>query len=339
MKAVLAMFCFSGLQGQLTAFMFGWRSKRIFCCKRIRLATSNLDDVLDGARSGRERQDGGRLVGNLLGPVVNRAVATLSDRAGRTNSVSDERQTRSYSSYNENPSVTNIALAHLKWSRILRPGVDAAIDATCGNGHDAAFLASLLFPNGVSSSILICIDVQPGACEATRQRLSDSVVDSKLMDSNIQIVCDSHAKLPKPTEPVGLVCYNLGYLPGSQKKEIITQMQSTIESIVQATLMLRIGGLISVMTYPNTNANEDYAVHALLEGLSLLTSKEVDWEAYLDELGPDPDGSQFSVRDTVKEALHRVKADGAPKQTWRVMQHRTMGRPLSPILLTATRIK
>uniref|UniRef100_A0A7S1D9N7 rRNA methylase n=1 Tax=Cyclophora tenuis TaxID=216820 RepID=A0A7S1D9N7_CYCTE len=231
-------------------------------------------------------------------------------------------------------------MAHLIWSQVLRGGEDAAIDATCGNGHDSSFLASLLFRPDTEKTLseLICIDIQQQACEATRKRLEASL-NPNIMRNNVKIVHESHSNLPRPSSPVGLVCYNLGYLPKSEDRSTFTQMESTVESIADAALILRVGGMISVMTYPKSNPCEDYAVHGILEGMALLTSRLMDWEDYVNKLGPDPEGPGFTVRNCVRKALNRIKDGGADEQTWRVMEHKTMGRPLSPILLTATRVK
>jgi hypothetical protein len=252
--------------------------------------------------------------------------------------------------YLMNPAITPTALAHHMWSHALRPNIDTAIDATCGNGNDSVAVASMLFndndgPTRVSQ--LLCIDIQQEACDVTRDRLTE-LLPEDTMTCNVNVLCTSHSPLPRPRDvsSVGLVCYNLGYLPQSDQA-VLTQMETTISSIADAALLVRVGGLISVTTYPRSNKNEDFAVHALLEGLALLSSKSVDWRRdYVEELGPDIDthdgeeDESYSVRDTVRAALERIVHEGGPpKQTWRVMENKMLGRALSPILLTATRIK
>ena len=44
-----------------------------------------------------------------------------------------------------NPAINPTALAHHMWSHALRPNIDTAIDATCGNGNDSVAIASMLF--------------------------------------------------------------------------------------------------------------------------------------------------------------------------------------------------
>jgi hypothetical protein len=89
-----------------------------------------------------------------------------------------------------------------------------------------------------------------------------------------------------------------------------TQMNTTISSIADAAKLLRVGGILSITTFPRSNENEDYAVHALLEGVALLSSKSIDWRAYVEDLGPDPDNpKEYSVRDTVQTAMERITMD------------------------------
>jgi ubiquinone/menaquinone biosynthesis C-methylase UbiE len=57
-------------------------------------------------------------------------------------------------------------VAHVIWQQLVQPG-DSVVDATCGNGHDALFLAQLVGPSGR----LHGFDVQKDAVDATRERL------------------------------------------------------------------------------------------------------------------------------------------------------------------------
>lgn len=47
----------------------------------------------------------------------------------------------------------------------------------------------------------------------------------------------------------------------------------------------------------------------------------------------------YSVRERVRNSLERVHSAGDLGQTWRVSEHKSLGRPSSPILVTAIRIK
>ena len=285
--------------------------------------------------------------GLLVGSAVIRAMNTLSTKQEMESTIYREERLEDYapmSSYTGNPCILFTSLAHLQWKYVLRPGIDAAIDATCGNGNDACELASLLFSDdNPGQSELVCIDIQEAACRATRKVLEEKF-DANIMENHVRVLHTSHAPLPVTSSPLALVCWNLGYLPKALDKSssACTKMESTVSSIADAALQLRVGGLLSVMTYPKTNANEDFAVHALFECLALLSSKQIDWKQYLATLekDPTPDGDEtFTVRDTVTKAIHRIVEKGDLKQTWRAMEHQTMGRLLSPMLLTMTRIK
>jgi len=292
----------------------------------------------------------------VLGNALSRASRTLATQHDVRTTVPEPRATCAAepklrlwdlpgSTYNGNPALTPTALAHSQWSHIIRPGVDSAIDATCGNGYDSVYLAKMLFAgcdsNHYSSckSELVCVDIQEQACENTRNQLAQWL-DPSALEERVQIVHSSHSPLPRPRDSssVGLVVWNLGYLPKSNEKDVFTQMESTVSSIVDAALLIRVGGMLSITSYPKSNPTEDYAVHSLVEALALLSSKETDWHQFIAELGPGPSGD-YSVRDAVQAAIDAIVDRGTENQKWRVFNHKVMGRPLSPILLTATRIK
>ena len=161
--------------------------------------------------------------------------------------------------------------------------------------------------------------------------------------------------VPRDKRSVGLVCYNLGYLPGaptsgptleqpetpSTYKDCKTQTETTLHSITDASLLLRVGGLLSIMTYDNSNLEESIVVEHFVEGLAMLTTRE-GWRGYADSI-PDYDnlegGRGGVVRTLVTQALERVVAGGEGKQTWRAFVHKPLGRTLTPVLVTAMRIK
>ena len=252
--------------------------------------------------------------------------------------------------YLGNPSVTPTALAHSLWKSTILPNQDTVIDATCGNGKDCLALAKMLFPEDDAASSeqdakpqLIGIDIQSRAIANTQRSLLSSM-PSEIYYNHVSILEQSHEHLmnvPTDTQSVGLVCYNLGYLPGGTTdnyKETQTQTQTTLNSITDASLLLRVGGLLSVMTYPGSNLEESRAVEHFAEGLAMLTTRDVGgWKGYVDGIPEYDDGG--SIREIVSRALERVVSEGSKKQTWRVFLHKPLGRPLSPVLVTAMRIK
>ena len=151
----------------------------------------------------------------------------------------------------------HIHLTHTLWKDHLHPG-DTAIDATCGNGHDALAIAELI--SGSPKGELHCIDLQISALENTSERLKEH---NLLVNSHMHH--QSHETLPN-CEP-NLIVYNLGYLPGSDKK-VKTGASSTISSVKLAIDKLKPGGLITITCYPGhlEGEEEEKALLAHLKG-------------------------------------------------------------------------
>lgn len=288
--------------------------------------------------------------GSVLQVESNGSSADITEQSIKTNPTNNHHQDKR--TYLGNPSVTPTALAHSLWQSTILPHQDTVIDATCGNGKDCLALAKMLFPDDATNQDtssspqpqLIGIDIQSRAIANTQRSLLSSL-PSDIYYNHVSILKQSHEHLmdvPADTQSVGLVCYNLGYLPGGTTdnyKETQTQTQTTLNSITDASLLLRVGGLLSVMTYPASNLEESRAVEHFAEGLAMLTTRDVGgWRGYVDGI-PDYDDDGGRVRKIVSRALERVVAEGSRKQTWRVFVHKPLGRPLSPVLVTAMRIK
>ncbi len=140
----------------------------------------------------------------------------------------------------------HIGLAHTYWKCHLKPG-DLAIDATCGNGHDTYQLAKLLLVH--PESLLIGFDIQSAALEKTEKLLKQSVPEEHLARVLFQRRCHSEIdQIPLPYSPA-LIVYNLGYLPGADKK-LTTQTTSTLASIHKASLLIGQTGALSITCYP-----------------------------------------------------------------------------------------
>ncbi|GKY99290.1 hypothetical protein MPSEU_000884100 [Mayamaea pseudoterrestris] len=360
--AMLAVFCFISRQ---TTVRSCFVSKRTF----VRRSRNVLHDpscrAIGGGSNNHRLNDKRKLTGSidlLLRRVLSRAGSTLTckstgnstqaaaaastnDKQAKVANYEEELQLQRHLSlhYNSNPTIATTALAHLLWKTILRPGIDSAIDATAGNGNDSLAIANILFPlhditSTSTASKLYCIDIQQQACETTRQRL-ELQYPVQLEQDRIHIMKMSHAPLAitrQNSSSVALVVYNLGFLPQSNNKEqCITTPISTLESLIDASLLLRVGGLLSVTTYPRTNQLEHEMAYAFLECLALLTSNTQDWNEYIESLSQLDSGQ----KDSLRKAVEYVQQSGPPRQTWRVYQHAKVGWTDAPILLTATRIK
>ncbi len=134
--------------------------------------------------------------------------------------------------------------AHALLAKVLSPG-DLAIDATAGNGHDAAFLARTVGATGHVHAF----DLQTAAIEATRRLLRTQDLMTRVTLHHL-----GHEKMEEvlPSDLPGrisVVTFNLGYLPGGDKS-LVTDPVSTLPALQSAMRFLRPGGLLTVLAYP-----------------------------------------------------------------------------------------
>jgi len=144
---------------------------------------------------------------------------------------------------------SHLHLAHTYWKETITPG-DLVIDATCGNGHDTLYLTEL-------GAQVVAYDVQEAAIEATRLKVP-----------NAHFKLQSHAHFDE--EEAALIVYNLGYLPGGDKRRT-TQGETTLQSVEKA---LKIATkAISITCYPGhpEGAREEAL---LLEFLKAIDKKQ-----------------------------------------------------------------
>ncbi|ACB83752.1 class I SAM-dependent methyltransferase [Natranaerobius thermophilus] len=118
---------------------------------------------------------------------------------------------------------------------------DRVVDATCGNGHDTEYLANRVGDQG----LVYAFDIQKQALETTWKRLQQEGLHER-----VRLLNKGHEKLIEDVEgPVSCVMFNLGYLPGSDKK-VVTEPQNTIRAIEGALSLLKAGGLLTIVLYP-----------------------------------------------------------------------------------------
>lgn len=125
----------------------------------------------------------------------------------------------------------------------LRRG-ETAVDATAGNGHDTRFLAETVGPLGR----VYAFDVQPAALQSTARQLERGRLH------NVVLCGRDHAEMmsviPAAEQGrVGAVMFNLGYLPGGDKR-LTTSAASTVQGVAAALQLLRPGGVLTVLAYP-----------------------------------------------------------------------------------------
>ncbi|MDX9872082.1 MAG: class I SAM-dependent methyltransferase [Clostridia bacterium] len=158
------------------------------------------------------------------------------------------------------PHLKAAELSHALLEKLIRPG-QTVIDATAGKGHDTLFLAQQVQKEGK----VYAFDVQEEALAYTRQLLA-----AHGLLEQTELIRDSHVFLRRYVqEPVSAAIYNLGYLPGGDKK-IITAADTTLASLRECMELLAPGGVIAVVVYPGHPGGEQEAacVEAYLGNLA-----------------------------------------------------------------------
>jgi hypothetical protein len=143
---------------------------------------------------------------------------------------------------------------------LLRPG-DWAVDATLGNGHDAALLTICVGSTGRVWGF----DVQEAALAATRLRLGAPPSFCALLADHAQL----HEHLPPEARGrLRAVVFNLGYLPGGDH-DLTTLRESSLAGLAVALDWLAPGGVLCCTCYPGRpqGLDEAQAVNAWFAGL------------------------------------------------------------------------
>lgn len=119
---------------------------------------------------------------------------------------------------------------------------DIAADFTMGNGHDTQFLCETVGESGH----VYAFDIQELAIESTKKRLTDA----NLID-RATLILDSHSNASKYIDkPLKASMFNLGYLPGSGKKEITTMRETTMPAVEFAIENTAPDGIVLIAIYP-----------------------------------------------------------------------------------------
>ncbi len=171
----------------------------------------------------------------------------------------------------------------LAWT-LLRGAVqagDLVIDATAGNGHDTVFLAECAGGNGR----VLAFDVQQVAIRSASERVAAAGLAKR-----VEFHHESHATMASHAPPgsVAVVMFNLGYLPG-EDHQLTTGTEETLAALDAAALVLKPGGVISVVCYPGheAGAGESAAVEEWMN-----TRAAIGWRvakyAMLGTLRPAP---------------------------------------------------
>ncbi len=147
-------------------------------------------------------------------------------------------------------------IAHLFLKEHIKEN-DIVIDATCGNGLDTLFLATLVGKNG----IVHAYDIQQEAICNSKELTKDY--------HNIIFHHESHENIL--TDNIKAVIFNLGYLPSGDKL-ITTKLDSTKKALLKLIDSFEINKnlLIIIVVYPghNEGQKESLWLDEYLRGLS-----------------------------------------------------------------------
>ena len=123
----------------------------------------------------------------------------------------------------------------------LREG-DCAVDFTMGNGYDTVFLSKTVGPRGKVTAF----DIQPDALFSTEKNLR-----ANACPDNWRLICASHDRAPEFVKaPIRAGMFNLGYLPGSGRKQLTTMRSTTLPAVERALAMLGEDAVLLVAVYP-----------------------------------------------------------------------------------------
>ncbi len=116
-----------------------------------------------------------------------------------------------------------------------------AVDFTMGNGHDTLWLSREVGPEGK----VYAFDIQEQALSCSRELLQ-----AEGAPKNYTLILDSHANAEQYVkEKICVGMFNLGYLPGSDKK-VTTLRESTMQAVKAALNLLDDDGGLLIAVYP-----------------------------------------------------------------------------------------
>lgn len=129
-----------------------------------------------------------------------------------------------------------------------------ALDATCGNGRDSLFLAAALRETHAGKNhCLLALDVQRQALDNTAALLQANALlhlarFRQQGHEELAAILDETPEIDGSPAALCAGMYNLGFLPGSDKR-IITRAENTLRSLAAAAERLHPGGLLSIHAY------------------------------------------------------------------------------------------
>ena len=142
---------------------------------------------------------------------------------------------------------------------------ETVVDFTMGNGHDTEFLSRTVGERGH----VYAFDVQEMALASTKKHLSEVGCPE-----NYTLILDSHHNVKKYVDTkIKAGMFNLGYLPGSDKR-VTTMRETTLPAIEAAIDLMDRDAIILVAVYPG-HAEGEAEGKMICEYLSSLSRYKV----------------------------------------------------------------
>ena len=139
---------------------------------------------------------------------------------------------------------------------------EVAVDFTMGNGNDTLFLSQTVGAGGH----VYAFDIQQAALASTEKHLTEAGAPE-----NYTLICASHHRVAEFVhEPFKAGMFNLGYLPGSGKKDLTTMRETTMPAVEAAIDLLLPDGVLIIAVYPGheEGAREGDMLRSYFETLS-----------------------------------------------------------------------
>lgn len=134
----------------------------------------------------------------------------------------------------------SIQIAHILLKEALQTA-KIIVDATAGNGNDTLFIAQ----NAECTAKIFAFDIQQEALKQAKAKL----LQVNLAD-RVQFILASHDEVNDYIhEPLDLVIFNLGYLPGGNH-QVTTKSEITLKALKIMLDKLSVNGHIAVVVYP-----------------------------------------------------------------------------------------
>ena len=128
----------------------------------------------------------------------------------------------------------------------LREG-DIAVDFTMGNGHDTEFLSKTVGESGH----VYAFDIQQAAVDSTAENLRRAGCPD-----NYTLICDLYHRVEEYVKtPIKAGMFNLGYLPGGDKR-ITTLRETTMPAVEAAIRLLDRDAILNIAVYPGHEEGE-----------------------------------------------------------------------------------